>query len=102
MPSGPQPKRVVCPTCGSVQGLGCVDKASGSYAPVKPHAARVEAAELWYVTKNADGLTPQRRDEMVDALNDGFGGRGKTGKLMEKITTSKDPEAEFLKITGGK
>ena len=99
MASGPLPKRVRCPDCGAVEGLACVDKAGGTYKTLsKPHAARYVAAEAWYETKSPDGLTPKRRDEMVEHLSDLLG-KGRVGKTMEKITRAADPEAEYRRLT---
>lgn len=94
MPSGPQPKRVVCPTCQAPQGLACVDVQTRK--PCKPHPARAQAAKTWYVTTSPDGLTPMRRDEMVEALRSRS--RGGIGPLMEKITRAEDSEKEFKKV----
>jgi hypothetical protein len=100
MASGALPKRVRCPNCGAVEGLACVDKAGGTYKTMpKPHKERYVAAEVWYETKSPDGLTPKRRDEMVEHLRD-YLGKGKVGMAMEKITRSADPEAEYKRLVG--
>ena len=97
MASGPLPKRVVCPACGAPEGIPCRDPETKG--PVrKPHPARTAAAALWYDRQSPDGLTPRRRDEMVEALQRGRRGKGDVGRLMEKITKARDPEAEFARL----
>lgn len=98
MASGPIPKRVTCPLCGAPQGLPCVDPLTRK--GVKAHPARVHAAEAWYDTESPDGLTPRRRDEMVAHLADLGKRRGEAGKIMERVTKSADPEAEWARLVG--
>lgn len=99
MASGALPKRVTCPTCGAPEGMPCRDPST--FKNVKPHPARQVAADAWYVRTSPDGLTPQRRDQMVEALRAKLGTRpGVVGQAMQKITTSADPEAEFSRLIG--
>ena len=62
---------------------------------VKAHPARQHAAEEWYTTPSPDGLTPQRRDEMVEQLTARLSRRGEVGRVMERVTRAEDPEQQF-------
>lgn len=96
MASGPQPKRVTCPKCGAPEGVPCRDPTD--HRPVPPHLGRKQLAHKWYVTTSPDGLTPKRRDEMVEALREKLDRRAFIGSSMEKITGSANPEEEFERI----
>lgn len=96
MASGPIPKRVTCPVCKAPEGASCRDPLT--YKNVKAHSARRFAAEQWYSTPSPDGLTPRRRDEMVEGLRSVLDRRPFIGSSMLKITTSADPEAEYERI----
>lgn len=98
MAGGPLPKRVTCPLCNAPEGMSCRDPKT--FANVKPHAERVAAAKQWYTRVSPDGLTPERRDAMVDQLKLRLTGKGSVGAAMAKITTSPDPEAEFARLLG--
>ncbi len=97
MAGGAQPKRVTCPTCRAPEGMPCRDpvtfKAAGT------HGTRQAVANIWYERVSPDGLTPKRRDAMVEVLKDLHPGKGEVGKYMQKITTAQDPEAEFKRLT---
>lgn len=98
MASGPLPKRVTCIVCGAPQGVPCRDPITK--APLnKVHGPRAAQAQVWYETPSPDGLTPKRRDEMVQTLQDSGLRRGEVGKAMEKITKAEDSEAEFSKYS---
>lgn len=97
MAGGALPKRVRCPVCGAPEGMSC--RSPLTFKNVKAHPERQHAAERWYETVSPDGLTPKRRDAMVEALRQRHGtAKGVVGALMAKITTSDDPEAEYLKL----
>jgi hypothetical protein len=96
MASGALPKRVTCPVCGAPQGYPCVDPLTRK--GVKAHPARQHAAERWYDTVSPDGLTPRRRDEMVETLKPL--GRQGVGAAMKAITTAQDPERYFTDLIG--
>lgn len=97
MASGALPKRVTCPYCNAPTGLPCVEP--GTFKPVKSnHPERQQAADVWYVTTSPDGLTPKRRDEMVEQLGDLGVPRGKLAKFMERVTKSVAPEEEYAKV----
>lgn len=98
MASGALPKRVTCPTCGAPEGMPCRDPAT--FKNVKPHVTRAAEALAWYERTSPDGLTPKRRDEMVMALRARYPGKGQVGQLMQKITTSPDPEQVYAGLTG--
>jgi hypothetical protein len=98
MAGGPLAKRVVCPLCKAPEGMSCRNPLT--FKNVKAHPARQFAAEEWYDRKSPDGLTPRRRDAMVEALHSVLRGRAEVGQAMQKITTSEDPEAEFARLTG--
>ncbi len=98
MAGGPLPKRVTCPTCRAPEGMNCRDPET--YKPVKPHKERLTAAQQWYTRVSPDGLTPERRDAMVEELKLRLTGKGSVGAAMAKITTSPDPEAEFARLVG--
>lgn len=98
MAGGPLPKRVTCPVCRAPEGMSCRDPST--YKDCKPHAERKAAAQEWYTRVSPDGLTPQRRDAMVEALKVRLTGKGEVGAAMQKITTSADPEAEFARLLG--
>jgi len=97
MASGPIPKRVTCPQCGAPQGVPC-RQPDGSPAR-KAHPQRQEEALVWYDTRSMDGLTPRRRDQMVEALQKCMRSRGDVGRAMQRITTAPDPEAEYRRLT---
>lgn len=98
MAGGPLPKRVICPLCKAPEGMSC--RHPLTFKNVKAHPARTHAAEQWYDRVSPDGLTPRRRDAMVEALQGVMRGRAEVGAAMQKITTSSDPEAEFVKLIG--
>ena len=91
-------KRVACPECRAPQGGPCRDRTGGTFTAVKPHVGRLDAADLWQRTKSPDGLTPMRREEMIESLKSVGLKRAEIGKLMEKITTCGKPEEEFARI----
>ena len=97
MSGGAQPKRVTCPLCRAPEGMSCRDPVT--MKNVKAHPARVHAAEEWYDSTSPDGLTPRRRDAMVEELRD-MRMNMTVGAAMARITTSLDPEAEFAKLVG--
>ncbi len=97
MASGALPKRVTCPLCKAPEGIPCRDPET--FKPTTVHTERMEAAEAWYLRPSPDGLTPKRRDEMVEDLRDSLG-KGKVGPAMDKITKAADPEAEFRRLVG--
>lgn len=98
MAGGPLPKRVTCPVCRAPEGMSCRDPVT--YKDRAPHPERKEAAQQWYVTVSPDGLTPQRRDAMVEALRVKYPGKGQVGAAMAKITKSPDPEEEYARLLG--
>lgn len=95
-------KRVSCPECGAPQGGQCRDRTGGTFKPVKPHAGRLDAADLWQRTTSPDGLTPMRREEMIETLKDNGLKRQDIGRIMERITTSGTPEEEFDRVMHGR
>lgn len=106
MASGPLPKRVACHVCGAPQGKPCVDKSQltldrKGFKRVSTHKEREAAALAWYDRVSPDGLTPRRRDAMVEALGARVRRRGDVGALMEKITRAEDSEAEFERALVG-
>lgn len=96
MASGALPKRVTCPACNAPEGMSC---RGPDFKNCKPHPERLAAAEAWYDRVSPDGLTPRRRDQMVEALRAKHPGKGVVGQLMQKITTSGDPEQVFLQLS---
>lgn len=69
-----------------------------TYEPCKPHKERISAALAWYDRASPDGLTPRRRDAMVEQLRQKYPGKGHVGQLMQRITTSPDPEREYAAL----
>lgn len=91
-------KRVSCPECGAPQGGACRDRTGGTFKPVKPHKSRLESADLWQRTTSPDGLTPLRREEMIEEMKRLGLTRATVGKHMERVTKSGAPEAEWLRL----
>lgn len=95
-------KRVSCPECGAPQGGACRDRTGGTFKAVKPHKSRLESADLWQRTTSPDGLTPLRREEMIETMKADGLKRQDIGKIMERITTSGKPEEEFSRVMHGR
>lgn len=91
-------KRVSCPECGAPQGGQCRDRTGGTFAAIKPHRARLDAADLWQRTPSPDGLTPLRREEMIEEMKALGLKRADVGKRMERITTSGRAEEEYKAV----
>lgn len=88
-------KRVACPDCGAPQGGQCRDRTGGTFKPVKPHRSRLDSADLWQRTTSPDGLTPMRREEMIEEMKSRGLGRQQIGQHMQKITTGGKPEETY-------